>query len=59
MKIILEPTRDEKTYSRVEIKVFQDDLDIANFIERLIIPILLAYGFSESLIREYIEECDL
>lgn len=55
MKITLEPTRD-KGYPTASISINKDDLTLHDFFEELIIPALLAHGFSQQTIDDYLDD---
>lgn len=58
MKITIQPTKD-KDYPMVSISLNKDDLSIHDFFDGLIIPALLAQGFSQKTIDDYLRDDDL
>lgn len=66
MKLTLEPHNDSELvrnttpYSTISVSVPADDLTLTEFFEELIIPALLAFGFAQSAIDEWLDKpaCD-
>lgn len=62
MRITIEPTEDQTgrslgaTHIRVSIEHPSDDLPIHELFENIIAPALLAWGFGEKTINEYLNQ---
>ncbi len=57
MKMTLKHTECEnaKSYPSVSVKVADDDLDIDAVLSKIVVPVLVGFGYSEHLVRERID----